>query len=150
MNNVVFDSREGRKPHDCPSHTGALSSRRAFTMRTENLLFLTLLFCGSFKACTTDVPPSSFAKKKPLPATVRPPQANVCRHSRLAHHLSSWACRPDGRPFPPCLVGLTFLDVPVKLGRLFFFFSLQSLVTVHRVLRSLDDAHARRSDRMKG
>ena len=32
-------------------------------MRTENLLFLTLLFCGSFKACTTDVPPSSFAKK---------------------------------------------------------------------------------------
>lgn len=37
---------------------------RAFTtMRTKNLLFPTLLFCGSFKARSTDVPPGSFAKK---------------------------------------------------------------------------------------
>lgn len=76
MSNVVLDSREGRKPHDCPSNTGALLSRRAFAMRTENLLFLTFLFRGSFKARTTDIPPSSFAKKNHC----RPP----LDHSELA------------------------------------------------------------------
>src|SRR6266446_1891606 len=63
------------------------------------LLFPTLLFCGSFRAHSTDVPPSSLQKR------------TVASHSELI------ICR-HGLVQPPCLVRLTFLDVPVKSGHL--------------------------------